>query len=252
VEITSQEILDAWQVLSSVYSSRGIDLDKLLNEATTSKPEWLSSWRYKADFEKLREAGCSEVALLVALWIIRSAPSWSNTWRVVVGQRRSRDQFISALEKAASALERFENSFDGSLSRNKSWAKRETVLPKTNALTPDVPDVELPRVPAPDAVIRALRTYSRVLKGFDEVARRTRINSPETFGKYLISDFVKTVTGEYHDKEVSTLIEGALGGSYSETAHRMWRSRNYKHLEAVSFPVELLLGIGILVAIKQA
>jgi hypothetical protein len=48
-------------VLSSVYRSRGIDLDEFLNEATTYKPEWLSI--YKAEFEKLREAGCSEVAL---------------------------------------------------------------------------------------------------------------------------------------------------------------------------------------------
>ena len=78
-------------MLGSVYKSRGIDLDEFLNEATTSKPEWLSI--YKAEFEKLREAGCCEVALLIALWIIRSAPTWSNTWRVVVGQKRHRKQF---------------------------------------------------------------------------------------------------------------------------------------------------------------
>jgi hypothetical protein len=94
-----------------------------------------------------------------------------------------------------------------------------------------------------------LRMYSRVLKGFDEVARRTRIHSPEAFGRYLISEFVKTATGKYHDHEVSALIGGALGDiSYGETAHCMWRSRNYKHIKAVSLPVELLIGLGALLA----
>src|SRR5437762_5981487 len=73
VEIISQEIFDAWEVLCSVYRSRGIDLDKLLNEAAASKPEWLSRRRRKEDFDQLLKAGCSEVSLLIALWIIRSA-----------------------------------------------------------------------------------------------------------------------------------------------------------------------------------
>src|SRR5438105_943991 len=91
-EITLQEITEAWDVLCSVYSSRGIDLDKLLNDAATSKPEWCSRWRHKTEFDRLLKAGCTEVALLIALWIIRSAPNWSNTWRVVVGQKRQRNQ----------------------------------------------------------------------------------------------------------------------------------------------------------------
>jgi hypothetical protein len=252
VGITSEEIHEAWQVLCSVYDSRGIDLRKLLNAATKSKPEWLSTRRYRADFEKLHNAGCSEVALLIALWIIRSAPSWSNTWRVVVGGKRDRSQLISALEKAASALEDLQNSFDVVLSRQKKLASPATVPSRASdsQLTSQIPDVELSPIPAPHAIIGALKTYSRVLKGFNEVAKRTKINSPEAFGRYLISELVKTATGEYHDKEVSALIGGAVGEArYDEVAHRNWRFRNYKHIQAVSFPVEFLIGFSLIIAL---
>jgi hypothetical protein len=89
LEITSQEIDEVWQVLSSLYGSRGINLRKLLDEATASKAEWLSYWGCEAEFEKLHKAGCNEAALVIALWIIHSAPSWSNTWRAVVGQKKA-------------------------------------------------------------------------------------------------------------------------------------------------------------------
>ena len=252
MEITSQEISEAWQVLCSVYDSRGIDLQELLNEAARSQSEWLSNWRYKEHFEKLRKAGCGEKALRLALWIVHSAPSWSNTWRVVVGKKRQRNQIISALGKAASALEHLENSFGASLSRDKRQGSHEAVSAKANTVdaAPRFTEAEPLGVPAPLALIRALRMYARVLKGFDDVAKRTRINSPEAFGRYLISSFVKTATGEYYDKEVSALIGGALGETYDERAHCVWRSRNYKHLEAVSFPVELLVSIGTYLALN--
>lgn len=252
VQITSREISETWQVLCAVYSSKGIDLRKLLNEAATSKAEWLSRWGCEADFDKLRKAGCSDAALVIALWIIRSAPSWTNTWRAVVGSRRRRNQTISALEGAASALERLETSLGEALSHDKRARNHKQLSRTTNTervdSEPNFKENLLPRVPTPLALIRVLRMYSRVLKGFDDVAKRTRIHSPEAFGRYLISEVVMTATDEYHDQEVSALIGGALGETYSETAHRMWRSRNYRHIKAVSLPVELLIGLGALLA----
>jgi hypothetical protein len=94
VQITSQAISEAWQVFCAVHGSRGIDLRNLLSEAATSKAEWLSSWRYKTDFEELRKAGCSEAALAIALWIIHSAPTWGNNWGVVLGPKKLRDHWV--------------------------------------------------------------------------------------------------------------------------------------------------------------
>lgn len=164
--------------------------------------------------------------------------------------KRRRNQTISALEKAASALENLEKSFEDTLWARKFRRNQEMALRKTNSLDLSLPtdEGEHPFVPPPLALIRTLRMYARVLKGFDDVATRTSIHSPEAFGRYLISEFVKTTTGEYHDKEVSALIGCALGETYDETAHCVWRSRNYKHIQAVSFPTELLIALGVLLA----
>jgi len=252
LKITLQEISEAWDVLCSIYDRRGIDLRKSIDDTTTTKTEWLSRWGCEADFKTLRKAGCSEVSLVTALWIIHSGPSWSNTWQVVVGSKRHREQTISALEKSVAALERLENSFDVALSLG-SGRRRQMKSPEaTNGVISEanLGESKSRSIPSPPVLIRALRTYARVLKGFDDVARRTGIHSPEAFGKFLISEFVKTATGDFHDREVAALIGGALRETYTETAHRMWRSRNYKRLEAVSFPVELLIGIGIYFALN--
>lgn len=45
---------------------------------------------------------------------------------------------------------------------------------------------------------------------------------------------------------VSALIGAALGTVYQEDAHRMWRFRNYEHLDiGHSKLVELLVGLGV-------
>jgi hypothetical protein len=49
--------------------------------------------------------------------------------------------------------------------------------------------------------------------------------------KYLFSAYVYRATSRFHDKEVSDLIGAALGITYDETAHRMWRNRNYKRID---------------------
>ena len=251
-KITLHEISEALDVLCSIYGSRGIDLCKSIDDTTTTKTEWLSRWGCEADFKTLRKAGCSEVSLVTALWIIHSGPSWSNTWQVVVGSKRHREQTIFALEKSASALEHLDNSFDVALSRGRGRRWQMKSPEATNAVFSEanLGESKSRSIPSPLVLIRALRMYSRFLKGFVDVATRTGIHSPEAFGKYLISEFVKTATGDFHDREVSALIGGALGELYTEDAHRVWRSRNYKHIQTVSFPVELLIGIGIYFALN--
>ena len=101
---------------------------------------------------------------------------------------------------------------------------------------------------APAATARFLRAYVRVLNLFGSASAQAKIHSPEAFGKYLLSGYVKHITGEFHDAEVSALISSALREEYSEEAHRMWRSRNYKQLNSLSFPVELLISLGVLLA----
>jgi hypothetical protein len=50
--------------------------------------------------------------------------------------------------------------------------------------------------------------------------------------KYSLASVVKRVSGKFHDCEVSAMPGAALGNfEYDETAHRVWRIRNYDRLE---------------------
>jgi hypothetical protein len=87
----------------------------------------------------------------------------------------------------------------------------------------------------------------------EALSAETQAHSAESLPKYLLSAYVKQATGDFHDREVSALIGSALGtGIYDETAHRMWRSRNYEQLDKTSSALaNLLLGFGVVVSSKR-
>jgi len=87
---------------------------------------------------------------------------------------------------------------------------------------------------------------------FYAVSEETQAHSSDSIPKYLISAYVKRATGDFHDAQVSALIGSALGtGTCDETAHRMWRSRNYAQLEQeYSSLADLLMGIGVVTALN--
>jgi hypothetical protein len=244
LKITLQEFVETWGVLRSVCVGKGIDLQRILEETVGTKEKWLSEWGCEADFDALCEAGCNSVTLVTALWIIHSAPNWSRAWRLITGQKRSRDQISSALDRAALALTRIERSFDMALTSRRTKQQRNEAKDNQTASQPNLANSV---VPDPKSLVHTLRSYSRVARIFDDLAK-SGIRSPEAFGKYLLCAFVKSATTDYHDAEVSSLIGGALAKDYNADAHRMWRRRNYKQIERVSFPVELLVAFGIFFA----
>jgi len=100
--------------------------------------------------------------------------------------------------------------------------------------------------PHPSVTIRALRFYASSLRKFDRISNDTGISSSDMLAKYAISAYVHRASGGFHDAEVSTLIGAVLRSVYDETAHRMWRSRNYERIDVgFSFLPNLLVGIGV-------
>ena len=59
--------------------------------------------------------------------------------------------------------------------------------------------------------------------------------------RYALTSYVKNVTGEWHDCEVSSIIFAATEREYNENAHRVWKSRYFGKPEALLF--ELLLRV---------
>lgn len=239
------EIKTAMEVLTSLYKSKGIDIHQVTNTAVRKGMECLSGFGGRQPFDKLCKARCNQSYLAILLYIIRSGPSWSNTWRLVVGSQRRLKQTIAILEKAASALEKLDKAFEGALALGP-----HQFPPVSNNPSSDLKQFEGDSGIAPLTIAGALRAYIRVLRLLGTASTNAKIHSPEAFGKYLLSSYVKLRTGSYHDAEVSALISSALREEYGELAHRMWRLRNWKHLDAVSFPLELVIGLGVLLSLN--
>jgi hypothetical protein len=125
-----------------------------------------------------------------------------------------REKTTKALQKAASALE--------------ETFKEMVVL---DGEVPAETWTSIGRL-SPSHLIRELRVYSDVLNFGDKIAGDMEVRSIEELAKFLMTSYVKRTTGSFNDKRVSSLIEETSGLSgYNETAHRMWRSRNYPRLE---------------------
>ena len=247
------EIRDLWQLLCSIYGSKGIDLPRVVRDAARRKRQSLSTWACDADFDELCRRGCSEIALALGLWILASSRLWGNVWRAAVGLKRNRDRVSDTLENAASALEHIQNSFESAvfedIKARYAVAEELQIGFKSPEFDVEAKWPENSPAPHPHTVIKALRLYTRLLRSFENIADESGINSPESLAKYLISAYVKRVTGTFHDPEVSALIGSILKENYDETAHRMWRSRNYSQIEASSSSLaQLLLGIGKVLA----
>ena len=137
------------------------------------------------------------------------------------------------MEEAATALEEVLSSITDVIIETHSLGKfdpdtlmhirRDLMSPPKTALM-CVPEST---VPDPATMIRALREYASML----EFLNSSQKESADVLAKYLFSAYVYRSTNQFHDAEVSTLIDAALGTDYDETAHRMWRYRNYKRID---------------------
>lgn len=105
------------------------------------------------------------------------------------------------------------------------------------------------RVPI-SRVVSELRTHARFIGFAESLSKDTETRSPVEFCKYLLASYVKRMTGEFHDRCVSGLVGEAVGTpDYVETAHSMWRFRNYDRLDGYhSGIVKFLVAMSVVVA----
>jgi hypothetical protein len=164
-------------------------------------------------------AGSSSLSLAIGISVIERSQHVAEIWRTTIGTARRRDQVVRALTKAADALEEVHESFITALLQDlkasldkdlRSMLSRDPASPDTPAGFSEWPSSA--PAPHPATVVKALRLYARFLRMFDDISDETQAHSSESFPKYLISAYVKRVTGSFHDREVSMLI-GIVGGN---------------------------------------
>jgi hypothetical protein len=171
-------------------------------------------------------------------------------WHVVLGSPREQEQRIRALEKAALGLENLQASFvDAVLASNRNLIPSD-LLEKTRKelINPTNLKDMWPKdtAPHPAETIHSLRQYVSFLRKFGSLGEESRVSSVDMLWKYLFSGYVYRATGGFHDAQVSRLIGAVLNEVYDETAHRMWRSRNYGRMDGdYSVLAKLLIGIGL-------
>ena len=90
---------------------------------------------------------------------------------------------------------------------------------------------EIGRIPI-TRIVEELRIHIKLINLARLFGKDTQIRSPTELFKYLLTSYVKRMTGRFHDRSLSGLIGDLVDSpDYDEVAHRMWRNRNYRRLE---------------------
>ncbi len=171
-------------------------------------------------------AGCEERTLIGALSMLRdySQPSW-DSWEGLLGQawpgfrgdlRKKARGSIQQIRECAVEIRRLEST--------KLW---ELMLYVRSSHSPGAQFVPWSQ---------ALETYADT---WSEVIRETgpKKHPFRAEPKAILVAYVKETTGDWHDEEVSALIDAVLDKSSDAHAHLQWRSENKDliHLQAIEF-----------------
>jgi hypothetical protein len=222
-----------WALCCAISLRRGVDVPPRLAKWSEQKKQSLDEYSTKPSFEKLCANGCYQLPPAIVMAIVQPLRSFEKKWKRITGTPRERDQTIRAIEKAAIALEGLLGSLEEAFSeddslelvsdenlRRQRTASPVFVLPYSDTL--DLVDIH--------TTIGSLKACASILQVF-ELSKASGVASADMFVKYLFSAYVYRATTQFHDEEVSVLIGSVMGTSYDETAHRMWRSRNYRRID---------------------
>jgi hypothetical protein len=220
-----------WRAYREAYRTKGVDIAQFYAELAAEEKQRLRSPGARDDFTELCEDGCFQLVLAAIVALFRFSPRLENLWTVMVGTAYRREKTTKTLEKAAATLE----GLFGGLISAEDEAQREQFR-------------KMGRLPL-SSLVSELRFYNKVINGADRIAVDTESHSLVEVCKYLLASYVKRATGDFHDRNVSGLIEELISSSYEESAQRMWRKRNYSRLDKhFAWVTDLLIVASVVVA----
>ena len=222
---------DTYSALQEVLHEKGSDFAAVAHEWALGIKKALAPDGSDSDFEMLCSQGCHPVSLAASVFAAEFYPIAVLGFRAALGISKQRVGYSRKLRQAADILK--ETVFSETLGEG-LWMKlrsRHESLPEP-----------------PSTMIRNLEFYAKLFDFAELISRNAGIKSSHDLPRFIITGYVHLATGRWHDKEVSALLQGDGPEIYDETAHRVWRNRNFVRLNRHyrTFP-ELLLGIGAVI-----
>jgi hypothetical protein len=221
-----------WNTFREIHRAKGFDVARFYADAAVEVERGLTSPGAREEFAELCRAGCLAQGLAGLIFLLRQSPLFEKFWTEIVGQESNREKATRSLESAIETL--------------------KTLYADVIALGNDAENerfTKLGRVPI-SRVISELRAHIRFINFVRILRSDTETRSPEQLVRYLLTSYVKRMTGEFNDRCVSGVIGEVLGlPDYNEVAQRMWRSRNYERLEKhYAWMVKLMVAMSVVIA----
>jgi len=226
------EELAFWNTYREVCRARKVDIARLYSEWAAELEQGLTSPGARENFTELCEAGCFPQGLAALVLLLRYVPYLEKFFTEMVGQPSYRDKAARSLENAAQTLETLYAGFIalGKDAENEQFTK-------------------LGRI-AISRVVSDLRFHVKFINAAQLLKTDTETRSPAEVARYLLTGYVRRMTGRFHDECLSGLVGEIVKGTddYNDVAQRMWRSRNYKRLEKhYSWMVKFLVAMSVVI-----
>jgi len=220
-----------WNTFREAHLAKGINVDREFAEWAAGQAKRLTSPGAREDFAELCQGGCTPQVLAAIVALMRNSPGLEILWETVVGPPPKRQKATRTLERAAATLEEI---FGGFIAMADQDAAAFT---------------KMGRIPL-SRVVSELRFYIRFINLAESVRKDTRSHSLAEVSKYVLSSYVRRMTGSFHDRNVSGLVAEVAGSvEYNEVAHRMWRSRNHRRLDRhYSWMTNILVAASVVIA----
>jgi len=228
-ELQDERIL--WNTFREIHLEKGINVDQEFAAWAAAQAKRLTSPGAGEDFTELCRGRCTPQVLAAIVALLRNSPRLGEFWEAAIGSPPKRQKATRTLERAAATLEEI---FDGFIAIGDQEAPTFT---------------KMGRIPL-SRVVSELRFYTRLLNLAELLRKETASHSLGEVSKYLLTSYVRRMTGSFRDRNVSGLVGEVVGSvDYNEVAHRMWRSRNYERLEKhYSWMTDLLIAASVVIA----
>jgi hypothetical protein len=226
---------ETYSALREVLHEQGVNIAAITNEWALHIKKALAPDGADTDFETLCDHGCNPLGLAASVFAAEFYPMAILKLRAGFGMSRQRAGHSRNLRQAADILKKTVTAerIVGGL-----WLKlmrRHESLPEP-----------------PSAMIRDLENYAKMFEFVELFSRGAGIKSNHDLPRFIVTGYVHLATGRWHDKEVSALLQGGGTEIYDETAHRVWRNRNFSRLNRhyCTF-LELLFEVGEIVGASR-
>ena len=221
-----------WKAYREAQRVKGIDILKLYTDLAEEQKRGLASPGAREDFTELCNDGCFHITLAALSVLLRYSPQFENCWTALMGRPDNREKSAQNLELAIQTLE---GLFGDVISSEKDGMNVEFV--------------RIGRLPV-SHVVSELRFLIRFINFAGTLHEDKEIRSSVELTKYLLTSYVRRMTGRPHHRNVSSLIQEILGlANYDDVAYRMWCNRNYKRIHRhFSWITRILVVASVVVA----